>query len=392
MTISLMYKSGRSSNEKFDVVDVDPYGSASVFIDSAVQAVTEGGLLCVTCTDTAVLCGNHVETCWSKYGSIALHTRYSHEMAVRLVLKFIESQANRYKRYIVPVLSLFVDFYVRVFVRVYSSPHTVKRSCTKMSQVFQCVGCDAFWLQRLCKTIGEQETIPKFTASTLGLDTTKCSECERPLKMGGPIWADPIHDQEFVKTLLAHIEQEPSLYRQSKKIYGLLTSVKDELPNYPFYYDLSSLSNTLHVNTPPILKMRSALMNAGYMVSGSHTKPGVLKTSAPNSVIFDIMRCWYIQHPSKSLRENSPAVTIVSKPPRLEANFELRKDDVLPSVPRFTQNPAFWGPGTRAGTTPSKRPPGLTKRAEAHRKQKRQKDTRDEEDYRKTNEERPCDA
>lgn len=32
----------------------------------------------------------------------------------------MQSHANRYKRHIVPVLSLSVDFYVRVFVRIYT--------------------------------------------------------------------------------------------------------------------------------------------------------------------------------------------------------------------------------------------------------------------------------
>jgi tRNA G26 N,N-dimethylase Trm1 len=36
--------------QRFDVIDVDPFGSASEFLDSAVQAIADGGLLCVTCT------------------------------------------------------------------------------------------------------------------------------------------------------------------------------------------------------------------------------------------------------------------------------------------------------------------------------------------------------
>jgi tRNA G26 N,N-dimethylase Trm1 len=101
-------------------VDLDPYGSPSVFLDSAVQSITEGGLLMCTATDMAVLCGNNGEVCYSKYGAYPLRGKYCHEMALRILLASIESHANRYKRYIVPVLSLSVDFYVRVFVRIYT--------------------------------------------------------------------------------------------------------------------------------------------------------------------------------------------------------------------------------------------------------------------------------
>lgn len=45
----LMYQH-RDPLEQFDVIDLDPYGSASPFLDPAVQAVADGGLLCVTCT------------------------------------------------------------------------------------------------------------------------------------------------------------------------------------------------------------------------------------------------------------------------------------------------------------------------------------------------------
>ena len=50
----VMYNN-RKKEDRFDVVDLDPYGSPTPFLDGAVQAVSEGGLLCVTCTDLAVL-------------------------------------------------------------------------------------------------------------------------------------------------------------------------------------------------------------------------------------------------------------------------------------------------------------------------------------------------
>lgn len=33
----------QSKKNRFDIVDVDPYGSPSIFLDSAVQCIKEGG-------------------------------------------------------------------------------------------------------------------------------------------------------------------------------------------------------------------------------------------------------------------------------------------------------------------------------------------------------------
>jgi tRNA (guanine26-N2/guanine27-N2)-dimethyltransferase len=78
-----MYNS-RKDKDQFDVIDLDPYGSASIFLDGAVQSVTNGGLLCVTCTDMAVLSGKNPEVCFSRYGSVPNKANYLHEMALRM--------------------------------------------------------------------------------------------------------------------------------------------------------------------------------------------------------------------------------------------------------------------------------------------------------------------
>lgn len=144
----VMYEN-REKDKRFDVIDLDPYGSPHLFLDAAVQAVTDGGLLCITCTDAAVLCGNSPETCHSKYGSVSLRTKYCHEMGLRIILRSVEAHANRYSRYIEPLVSVSVDFYFRVFVKVHSGQGKVKRSLSKLSTVYHCVGCGTHHLQRL---------------------------------------------------------------------------------------------------------------------------------------------------------------------------------------------------------------------------------------------------
>ena len=66
--------------DRVDIVDLDPYGSPAKFLDGSMQAVKDGGILCVTCTDMAVLCGNRSEACHAKYGAMSLRAKYCQEM------------------------------------------------------------------------------------------------------------------------------------------------------------------------------------------------------------------------------------------------------------------------------------------------------------------------
>lgn len=69
----------KSEGQAPDVIDLDPYGSAAPFMDSAVQTIANGGLLCVTCTDLAVLCAGHPETCFAKYSGLPIKGDVCHE-------------------------------------------------------------------------------------------------------------------------------------------------------------------------------------------------------------------------------------------------------------------------------------------------------------------------
>lgn len=70
----------QAEQQYYDVIDLDPYGCPARFLDAAVQAVRDGGLLLVTCTDMAILAGNSPETCHAKYGSTSLRSPACHEM------------------------------------------------------------------------------------------------------------------------------------------------------------------------------------------------------------------------------------------------------------------------------------------------------------------------
>ncbi|XP_060768058.1 tRNA (guanine(26)-N(2))-dimethyltransferase isoform X2 [Neoarius graeffei] len=349
----LMYEA-RGKNARYDVIDLDPYGSPAPFLDAAVQAVGEGGLLCITCTDMAVMAGNNGETCYSKYGSVSIKSKYCHEMALRIILHSLDQRANVYQRYIQPLLSVSVDFYIRVFVRVRTGQATVKNSASKQALVYNCVGCGAFHLQRMGKKISQGKNM-KYSAATGPPVGESCPHCGQRHQLGGPIWAEPIHDLGFVQKVLTAVSGNPSRFGTSKRIVGILSMVTEELQDVALYYVLDQLSSTIHCNTPSMLQFRSAVLSAGYRVSLSHACKNAVKTDAPAAVVWDIMRCWEKKNPVRRerLSEMSPAFRILSTEPTVQACFDVREDANPQSrkrhLTRFQENPqANWGPKARA--------------------------------------------
>ncbi len=343
----------------FDVVDLDPYGSPSQLLDSAVQSVADGGLLCVTATDMAVLCGNNGEACYAKYGSYPLHKPYCHEMAVRIVLASIATAAARAKRYIVPVISCSIDFYVRMFVRVYDSAAETKNTATKLGYVYQSQGCDSFYWQRVGRKIIKGNSLRYSPGSGPPVGET-CPETNAGFTIGGPYWAEPIHDVQWAKGILAYVRSKKESFAAFDKIQGLLTMCIEEIPDAPLYLNLHDICKTLRSTPMRHETFRSALINAGYKVSGTHCTPLGIKTNAPWSAIWDILRCWVIEHPVR-ITPGSSAEAILAKAPELKADFSRAPSAVQykgkgkAKVARYPLNPeANWGPKMKHGR-PSKK-------------------------------------
>ncbi|KAJ8714377.1 hypothetical protein PYW07_002602 [Mythimna separata] len=397
----LMYKH-KQYWKRFVAIDLDPYGCPSVFLDAAVQSVQEGGLLLVTATDMAVLAGNTPETCYSKYGAISLKTKCCHEMALRILLQCIESHANRYSRYIVPLLSISADFYIRVFVRVFTGAIHCKNTTSKLSMVYHCTGCDNITLQPMggfkpnpTERNPAQMKAYLPTAPPVG---EFCVNCNQRHHLGGPIWSAPIHDELFVTRVLTHVEHNPELFGTAKRIAGVLAMVREELQDVPLYYTMDRLFGRVHLETMPMLVMRSAILNSGYKVSYSHASRMSIKTAAPSQVVWDIIRTWEKTHPAKPAKLAADPVARfiltqdiktqnIDLSPRGDANPTSRRDGRL----RFQYNPTpHWGPGTRAAVNVgeekiAKSIKNQSKHSKNKKNDKRQHSLSDDEERKKMN-------
>lgn len=340
-------------NQKYDVVDLDPYGTAAPFIDAALQSLNEGGLLCVTCTDSGVFASTgYCEKTWSLYGGAPIKGPHMHEGGLRLIINSVATAAAKQGLAIEPLLSLSIDFYIRTFIRVRKSPADVKFLFGKTMDVLGCDhGCGAWTINmrgRNTKQIGKNEQV--WWKHTIGQGPPVdhlCEHCGSKRHLAGPMWAGPIHNAAFVGKILEDLETvDPEVYKTKPRIEGMLSTaleelqVNDEVLSYkpssqrsdseeivpkvppetldlhPFFFNPSAVSKAIHCVAPPDAAIRGALRHAGYRATRSHCQAGSIKTDAPWSAIWHIMTEWTRQrHPVKegALKEGSAGYTIMKR-------------------------------------------------------------------------------
>ena len=363
-------KLAKRQQPMWDVIDLDPYGSAAPFLDGAVQAIENGGLLCITCTDMAALGGSHPETAYGRYASLPLQSAmYLQELALRILLHSIAVSAAKYGRTLRPVLSVGMNFYVRVFVEIHNDKKGVSDLSLINGNVYQSTQCSSF----VTIPHGQKGGKNRNGYQSTRVEPSKCPETGAPFKVGGPLWLGPLHDQNVVRDALERLSDEAckspdmGLMATRTRLQGLLTSVSEELDT-PLYYSLPGLCQTLRCSSPPLRAFKGALVNAGYKVSGYHKDPSAIKTDAPGNIVWDIMRAWVEKNPLKNQpKEGSAAEKILAMERTLKdvdwtIPAGLRKGsgtignsgDKKKKIARFPMNPEkHWGP-KRAAT--GKRP------------------------------------
>lgn len=75
-------------------------------------------------------------------------------------MQHIAAHAGRYGRYIEPLLSVSVDFYIRVFVRVFTGQKKCKDNTSKLGMVYQCTGCESVTLGPLGTKVNKVHKMP----------------------------------------------------------------------------------------------------------------------------------------------------------------------------------------------------------------------------------------
>jgi tRNA (guanine26-N2/guanine27-N2)-dimethyltransferase len=148
----------------------------------------------VTCTDSGVWASiGFTEKCFALYGGIGTKADWNHEAGIRLILQSIATAAAKYGCSIEPLLSLSIDFYARVFVRIRHSPAEVKKLASKTMIVYNCdEGCSSWVEQRLgkakeCTNKNGNGTFMKFGLTQGPTASPMCDHCGTKMHVRGTL-------------------------------------------------------------------------------------------------------------------------------------------------------------------------------------------------------------
>ena len=258
-----------SPSKRFDYIDIDPFGSPTPFIDSAIRSLRNRGIIALTATDLGPLCGVHPKSCLRKYYSKPLKTEYSHELALRILIGTMVSIAARYEYGVSIPFSYYADHYIRVYAKLEKGLDKVDESLSKMGYIRHCFGC----LYR------------DYEYGLFKVKNLKCRSCGTNLSIAGPLWLGEISDSDFCKSMIDQIDIEKLSQRKlaGKLIWGIIR----EATMPPTYYRIDKLCDKMGVPTPSKRLVINNIITHGFDVTGTHFSPHGIKTNAPIKVMRD---------------------------------------------------------------------------------------------------------
>jgi len=242
-----------------DVVDLDPFGTPIPFADAALANARR--LVCVTATDTAPLCGAHLNSGIRTYGAVPRNTEYHPEMGLRTLVSAFVRTAARYDRAARPICSHVSRHYARTYLELERGARAADDATEGLGYVHHCEDC-----------------LRRTAARGLIADPPDdCPACGGDrLLTAGPLWLGPVAEPDFVRRVRDRLTDG---MREAPRARRLLATVADELAT-PTHYDQHRLCKAWGRPAAPMDEFLDALRAAGFAASRAHYAGTAFKTEA----------------------------------------------------------------------------------------------------------------
>ncbi|MDW0223568.1 MAG: tRNA (guanine(10)-N(2))-dimethyltransferase [Nitrososphaeraceae archaeon] len=258
---------------RFDIVDLDPFGSPSPYVDCVLRSVSNGGLISITATDTAVLCGVYPSVCYRKYYGFPIRSEYSNEIGVRLLVSFIALNATRFDLSVVPYFCHSNLHYLRVYLKIIFSSSLANTVSSKIGFIKHCQKCKS----RRVEKIREPNLV--------------CDLCGAKCIMAGPLWIDSIFDSDFVNSMLNELknsENRTSPRNDHNRLLKMMQICASELP-IPAYFETDSIASSAKKSSISLDKVISTLASNGFQSSKTTMNEKGFKTDASPKEIIELL-------------------------------------------------------------------------------------------------------
>ncbi|MDV7350485.1 tRNA (guanine(26)-N(2))-dimethyltransferase [Halorubrum distributum] len=251
---ALLYDEG-----PFDVVDLDPYGTPMPFADAAFA--NGRNLVCVTATDTAPLCGAHLNSGIRKYGAVPRNTDYHPEMGLRTLISALVRTAARYDKAATPILSHVSRHYARTYLELESGARAADDCLDGVGHVDHCEDC--LWRAA--------------TRGHIADPVDACSECgsDRVLT-AGPIWLGPVAEPDFARAVRREVTDDMGEAKRARKLLGTVARELDT----PTHYDQHRLYKEWGEPAIGMDEFVERLRGAGHEASRAHYRGTAVKSTA----------------------------------------------------------------------------------------------------------------
>ena len=252
----------RMKRGEFDVIDIDPFGTPSPFLDSAGYCARRNSLLCVTATDTSALCGTYKEPCIRKYNSKPYKSEYCHETGIRILAGFVALTLSKYAKCIEVKMSHSTEHYMRLYLEIKKGSKRTDESLNNIGYISHCKNC-----------------LHRQTSFGLAspIDDT-CPVCGEKLVHAGPLWLGDIQNKEFIQKMI--LEAENKKINSEKEALKLLNKCLIEAEAPATFYDVHSICKSLKISAPKFDLLLDEIRKEGFIAIKTHYNPLGIKSDA----------------------------------------------------------------------------------------------------------------
>lgn len=245
------------SSQYYDMIEIDPFGSPVPFLDTALQRIKHNGVISITATDTASLCGRYPKTGFRRYGLKTEFVLWYEEFGLRGLIAYCQREAAKYDKALTVEMSFTAKHFYKVFFKVEESRGKANQSLNALKYVF-------------------------YDKTTQ--DITFYDYEEKGVL--GKIYTGSLNNKKLLKTM----KEMSHLLNSSKQAHRLLDSLLEEV-DIVGYYNPHKLQKAFKFDcSKKFSQIISDLREQGFEVSRAHNNNLGIKTTAKGNDIICVMK------------------------------------------------------------------------------------------------------